>query len=141
MSAQLCLQPPCSEGSYDRIAGKLFNEINVDTYFLEYDTKRAGGSERLKELPLHRSVILGVITSKFPELGDVDKMRERVFRAADFVAEGGSQTREQALKRMGLSSQCGSASHHWGNSVTKADMIANLKLVRTLTDSIWPGEP
>lgn len=130
-----------SEGGYDRIASKLFNEINVDTYFLEYDTERAGGFEPLKELPPYKNVILGVITSKFPELEDVDKTRERVFQAADFVGKGAGQSREQALKRIGVSPQCGFASHHLGNSVTKADMMAKLKLVRTLADSIWPGEP
>lgn len=130
-----------SEGGYDRIATKLFKDIDVDTYFLEYDTPRAGGFEPLKELPAHKNVILGVITSKFPELEDLDKMRERVFQAADFVAKGSGETREQALKRIGVSPQCGFASHHLGNSVTREDMIAKLKLVRKLADSIWPGEP
>lgn len=130
-----------SEGGYDRIASKLFNEINVDTYFLEYDTDRAGGFEPLKELPPYKNVVLGVITSKFPELEDLDKMRERVFSAADFVAKGAGQTREEALQRIGVSPQCGFASHHLGNSVTKDDMVAKLKLVRKLADSIWPGQP
>lgn len=130
-----------SEGGYDRIAGKLFNEINVDTYFLEYDTERAGGFEPLKELPPHKNVVLGVITSKFPELEDLDKMRARVFQAADFVAQGAGQTREEALQRIGVSPQCGFASHHLGNSVSRDDMVAKLKLVRKLADSVWPGQP
>ncbi|KAJ0345099.1 hypothetical protein KNSL1_008694 [Colletotrichum chrysophilum] len=130
-----------SEGGYDRIASRLFKEINADTYFLEYDTDRAGGFEPLKELPAHKNVILGVITSKFPELEDLNKMRERVFQAADFVAQGAGQTREQALKRIGVSPQCGFASHHLGNSITHQDMVKKLDLVRKLADSIWPGEP
>ncbi|KAJ2892750.1 uncharacterized protein MKZ38_009419 [Zalerion maritima] len=130
-----------SEGSYDRIATKLFNQINVDTYFLEYDTPRAGGFEPLKELPAHKNVVVGVVTSKFPELEDVDKMKERVFQAADMVAAGAGQTREQALERMGVSPQCGFASHHLGNSVTMKDMVSKLKLVRKIADTIWPGEP
>lgn len=131
-----------SEGGYDRIASKLFREINVDTYFLEYDTERAGGFAPLKALPAHKNVVLGVITSKFPELEDPDKMRERVFQAADFVGQGaGGQKREEALKRIGVSPQCGFASHHLGNSVTTEDMVNKLKLVRSLADSIWPGEP
>lgn len=130
-----------SEGGYDRVAVKLFREINVDTYFLEYDTERAGGFEPLEQLPPHKNVIVGVITSKFPELEDPEKMRERVFQAADFVARGAGQTREQALQRMGVSPQCGFASHHLGNSVTREDMMAKLKLVRQIADSIWPGQP
>lgn len=130
-----------SEGGYDRVATKLFREINVDTYFLEYDTERAGGFEPLEQLPPHKNVIVGVITSKFPELEDPEKMRERVFQAADFVARGAGQTREQALQRMGVSPQCGFASHHLGNSVTREDMLAKLKLVRDIAESIWPGEP
>ncbi|KAK7744676.1 hypothetical protein SLS53_003565 [Cytospora paraplurivora] len=130
-----------SEGGYGRIASKLFNEINVDTYFLEYDTDRAGGFEPLKELPPYKNVILGVITSKFPELEDLEKLRERVFQAADFVASGAGQTRDEALQRIGVSPQCGFASHHLGNSVTMEDMFNKLSLVRKLADSIWPGEP
>ncbi|KAK9782952.1 putative Cobalamin-independent methionine synthase MetE C-terminal/archaeal domain-containing protein [Seiridium cardinale] len=130
-----------SEGGYDRIASKLFRDINVDTYFLEYDTERAGTFEPLKELPPHKNVILGVITSKFPKLENVNELKERVYQAADVVAQGAGQSREEALKRMGVSPQCGFASHHLGNSVTHEDMVAKLKLVRELANSIWPGEP
>jgi hypothetical protein len=68
-------------------------------------------------------------------------MKDRVFQAAGFVAQGAGQTKEEALKRMGVSPQCGFASHHLGNSVTHDDMINKLKLVRQLADAIWPGEP
>jgi len=129
-----------SEGGYDRVAKKLFNALNVDTYYLEYDTARAGGFEPLKELPKNKNVILGVITSKFPEMEDLKEMKERVLKAADFVAEGNGETQKEALQRMGVSPQCGFASHHEGNAVVKEDMIAKLKLVRQLADSIWPGE-
>ncbi|KAI0018700.1 5-methyltetrahydropteroyltriglutamate-homocysteine methyltransferase [Xylariomycetidae sp. FL0641] len=130
-----------SEGGYDRVATKLFQEIDADTYFLEYDTERAGTFDPLKELPAHKNVVLGVITSKFSELEDLDKMRQRVYEAADVIAKGAGQTREEALKRVGVSPQCGFASHHLGNAVTHDDMVAKLKLVRQLADSIWPGEP
>lgn len=131
-----------SEGGYDRIAGKLFREINVDTYFLEYDTDRAGGFAPLAELPAHKNVVLGVVTSKFPELEDPAALRERVLEAAGFVARGaGRGGADEALRRIGVSPQCGFASHHLGNSVTREDMVNKLKLVRSLADSIWPGEP
>ncbi|KAL2204174.1 5-methyltetrahydropteroyltriglutamate-homocysteine methyltransferase [Sarocladium strictum] len=130
-----------SEGGYDRVAKKLFNELNADTYYLEYDTSRAGGFEPLAELPAHKNVIVGVVTSKFPELEDVQEMKERVLKAAEFVAKGTGQTREEALGRMGVSPQCGFASHHLGNKLGREDMVKKLKLVREIADSIWPGEP
>ena len=130
-----------SEGGYDRIAKKLFASLNFDTYYLEYDTPRAGGFEPLKELPRNKNVILGVITSKFPKMEDLGEMRARVYQAADYVAEGSGQSREEALKRLGVSPQCGFASHSAGNAVVREDMVRKLRLVRELADSIWPGEP
>lgn len=91
-----------SEGGYDRIATKLFNELNASTYYLEYDTDRAGGFEPLKHLPKDKNVILGVITSKFPKLEDEKEMTDRIHKAADFVAEGSGQSKEEALKRLGV---------------------------------------
>ena len=130
-----------SEGGYDRVAKKLFQNLHVDTYYLEYDTPRAGGFEPLKSLPKNKNVILGVITSKFPEMEDIEEMKKRVYEAADFVAEGNSESREEALMRLGVSPQCGFASHSAGNAVQRQDMINKLTLVRKLADSIWPGEP
>lgn len=129
-----------SEGGYDRIATKLFQNLNVATYYLEYDTPRAGGFEPLLYLPSHKNVILGVITSKFPELEDKEKMKARVMEAADIVAKGAGQTREEALKRLGVSPQCGFASHEEGNSLGWEDMKNKLLLVRSIADEIWPGE-
>ena len=130
------------EGGYDRIATKLFKDLeNVDTYMLEYDTERAGGFAPLAELPAHKNVVVGVITSKFPQLEDVEEMKGRVYEAAEFVAKGAGSSREEALRRMGVSPQCGFASHHLGNSVTREDMVNKLRLVRELAEAIWPGEP
>ena len=130
-----------SEGGYDRIAVKLFRELNMHTYYLEYDTDRAGGFEPLKELPANKNVILGVITSKFPKMEDLVETEKRVRQAAKFVAQGSGETEKEALKRLGVSPQCGFASHSSGNAVKMPDMIAKLKLVRQLADKIWPGEP
>lgn len=130
-----------SEGGYDRIATKLFQTLNVSTYYLEYDTPRAGGFEPLLHLPAHKNVILGVITSKFPELEDKEKMKERILAAADVVAKGAGQTREQALKRLGVSPQCGFASHEEGNLLGWDDMVNKLALVRAIANDVWPGEP
>ncbi|MCJ1243250.1 hypothetical protein MMC30_000447 [Trapelia coarctata] len=130
-----------SVGGYDRIATKLFQKLHVDTYYLEYDTPRAGSFEPLRHLPKNRNLILGVITSKFPELEKMKEMKDKVYDAANFIAEGNNERPEDALKRLGVSPQCGFASHSSGNAVEKEDMIAKLKLVRELADSIWPGEP
>ncbi|KAI9837135.1 MAG: hypothetical protein M1837_003131 [Sclerophora amabilis] len=130
-----------SEGGYDQIAKKLFNHLNVDTYYLEYDTPRAGGFEPLKALPKNKNVILGLITSKFPELENIDEMKKKVDQAAELIAEGTGQSKAEALDQLGVSPQCGFASHSSGNAVTMDDMAAKLKLVRTLADEIWPGQP
>jgi len=130
-----------SEGGYDRIARKLFTELNASTYYLEYDTSRAGGFEPLKELPKNKNVILGVITSKFPELEDKEEMKERIFKAAEFVASGSGESKEEALQRLGVSPQCGFASHEDGNLLGYEDMVKKLKLVRQIADEVWPGQP
>ncbi|KAI9574167.1 UROD/MetE-like protein [Boletus coccyginus] len=126
-----------SEGGYDVIAVKLFNELNVDCYYLEYDTERAGTFEPLKHLPKHKSLVLGLITSKFPELEDKALLRERVFDAVRIVASGTGETVDEALERIGVSPQCGFASHEEGNSLTADDMKKKLQLVKDLATSIW----
>ena len=129
-----------SEGAYDRIAKKLFVDLQVPTYYLEYDTPRAGGFEPLKFLPADKTVVLGVVTSKFPKLEDKEEMKQRIYKAADYVAEGAGQTREQALKRLAVSPQCGFASHSDGNSLGWDDMVKKLQLVREIADEVWPGQ-
>ncbi|TKA67941.1 hypothetical protein B0A55_06572 [Friedmanniomyces simplex] len=130
-----------SEGAYDRIAAKLFNNLNVSTYYLEYDTPRAGGFEPLKNLPKDKNVVLGVVTSKSPKLEDQKEMVERVYKAADYVAEGSGQRREEALQRLCVSPQCGFASHAEGNPLGYEDMKKKLQLVRSIADEVWPGQP
>ncbi|KAJ4524868.1 hypothetical protein HRR83_000505 [Exophiala dermatitidis] len=130
-----------SEGGYDRIATKLFQNLNMHTYYLEYDTPRAGGFEPLQHLPKNKYVILGVVTSKFPKLEDEDEMVARVKEAAKWIAKGTGESEQEALARCGVSPQCGFASHSSGNAVKREDMIAKLKLVRRIADRIWPGEP
>jgi methionine synthase II (cobalamin-independent) len=130
-----------SEGGYDRIATLLFQKLNMRTYYLEYDTPRAGSFEPLQHLPRNKNVILGVVTSKFPKMEDEEEMVRRVKEAASWMAKGTGESEEEALKRCGVSPQCGFASHSSGNAVVRADMIEKLKLVRRIADRIWPGEP
>lgn len=130
-----------SEGSYDRIAAKLFQGIDVHTFYLEYDTERAGGFECLRELPKDKRVVLGIVTSKFPLLEDKAEMKKRVEEAARFMALRTGESWQEALKRVSVSPQCGFASHEEGNSIDWDGMVAKLRLVREIADDIWPGEP
>lgn len=115
-------------------------DLNVDTYYLEYDTPRAGGFEPLAHLPKNKNVVLGVITSKFPALEDKNEMISRVNQAADFIAKGTGQPKEEALQQISVSPQCGFASHAEGNSLGYEDMRKKLELVRAIADAIWPGQ-
>ncbi|KAK5048201.1 hypothetical protein LTR84_005871 [Exophiala bonariae] len=129
-----------AEGAYDIIASKLFQNLNVDTFYLEYDTERAGGFEPLKYLPKNKNVIIGAISTKLRKLEDKEEIKQRIYKAADVVAEGSKQTREEALKRIGLSPQCGFSTHESGYPLSDEDQSAKLALIREIADEIW-GEP
>ncbi|KAJ6021446.1 hypothetical protein N7540_006950, partial [Penicillium herquei] len=129
-----------SAGGYDAIASKLFQDLNVHTYYLEFDTPRAGGFEPLQALPLNKNVVLGVISTKSPQLEDIGELKERVLQAAEFIAKGNDISLEQSLQRLGVSPQCGFASNSNENRLTKHNMLDKLNLVRELANSIWPGE-
>jgi methionine synthase II (cobalamin-independent) len=129
-----------ASGAYDIIASKLFQNLNVDTFYLEYDTDRAGGFEPLKYLPTNKNVIIGCISTKVRKLEDKDEMKKRIYSAADFVAEGSGQSREEALKRIGVSPQCGFSTHEEGYPLSDEDQSKKLTLVREIADEIW-GEP
>ncbi|KAJ6018915.1 hypothetical protein N7522_000982 [Penicillium canescens] len=129
-----------SEGGYDRIAIKLFQELNVHTYYLEYDTPAPAASRPLKFLPTHKNVILGVVTSKFATLEDKEEMKTRVIDAAKFIAEGNNISLDAALNQVGVSPQCGFASHREGNAIDWDGMINKLKLVRDIANDIWPNQ-
>lgn len=130
-----------AEGSYDRIAAKLFRELNVHTYYLEYDTERSGGFECLAHLPKEKRVVLGIVTSKFAQLEDKGEMEGRVREAARFMSQGSGESVEDAMQRISVSPQCGFASHEEGNSIDWDGMVGKLRLVRRIADDMWPGEP
>ena len=75
-----------AEGGYDLVADTLFNKIDVDSYFLEYDTPRAGTFEPLRLVPKNKTVVLGLVSSKFPELESKDSLKRRIDEAARFIA-------------------------------------------------------
>jgi len=127
-----------SEGGYDRIAIKLFQEIPADTYYLEYETERAGTFEPLRWLPRNKSVVLGLVSSKFPKMEVKEELIERVQQAAAMIADGEEKrSREEALSQICISPQCGFASHAEGNPVTEEDEIRKLTLVVETAKAIW----
>ncbi|KAF6821891.1 hypothetical protein CPLU01_12339 [Colletotrichum plurivorum] len=126
-----------AEGAYDIIAKKLFENLNVNTFYLEYDTERAGGFEPLRFLPKNKNVVVGIISTKVPALEDKEEMKTRVRRAAEFVAEGSGETVEGALKRVCVSPQCGFSTHESGYPLSLEDEKNKLGLVRQIADEIW----
>ncbi|KAF4982102.1 hypothetical protein FZEAL_2208 [Fusarium zealandicum] len=129
-----------AEGKYDIIAEKLFKDLNVNTFYLEYDTERAGGFEPLQHLPKNKNVVVGVISTKVKQLEDKEEMKKRVLSAADWVAKGTGESQEEALKRISVSPQCGFSTHESGYPLVEDEERKKLSLVRQIADEIW-GEP
>ena len=116
-----------SEGSYAHVAKRVFQEVNVDAFFLEYDSPRAGDFSPLAEVPNDKIVVLGLISSKVPALEDPDDVKRRIHEAAQYLP----------LENLGLSPQCGFASAVSGNPVTEDDQKAKLALVVAVAESGW----
>jgi 5-methyltetrahydropteroyltriglutamate--homocysteine methyltransferase len=115
------------EGGYDPIADVLFNKINVDSYFLEYETARAGGFEPLRLVPKNKSVVLGLVSSKLHQLESKDLLKRRIDEAAKYIA----------LDQLSLSPQCGFASSTEGNRLSEDDQFAKLRLVVEVAEEVW----
>jgi len=116
-----------AEGGYDPVAERLFGAVKVDTFFLEYDSERAGGFDPLRFVPSDKGVVLGLISSKTPKLEAVDVLRRRLDEASRFVA----------LERLGISPQCGFASSVGGNPLTIDDERRKLARVVEVAELVW----
>ncbi|MFQ5913685.1 MAG: hypothetical protein ACE5JS_10920 [Nitrospinota bacterium] len=116
-----------SEGSYQYVAERLFNEVEVDAFFLEYDSPRAGDFEPLRSVPDDKVVVLGLVSTKTPALESPDELRRRIDEAS----------RCMALERLALSPQCGFASAVSGNPVTAEDQGKKLRLVVDVARRVW----
>jgi 5-methyltetrahydropteroyltriglutamate--homocysteine methyltransferase len=116
-----------AEGSYEAVSEKLFNEAAVDTFFLEYDSARAGGFEPLRHVPKGKNVMLGLISSKSPQLESLDELRRRVDDASRFIS----------LSQAGVSPQCGFASSVGGNPLSIDDERRKLARVVELAKAVW----
>ena len=116
-----------AEGGYEPVAEVLFNELDVDAYFLEYDDERSGDFAPLRHVPADKTVVLGLVTSKRPELESYDELAARVAEAARYVA----------LDQLCLSPQCGFASTIEGNVMTEDQQWAKLRHVVDVANRIW----
>ena len=115
------------EGGYDYVSDLLFNEIEVEAYFMEYDSPRAGDFGPLARLPDGKTAVLGLVTTKSPRLEDPDALKRRIDEAA----------RLAPLERLALSPQCGFASHFLGNPLTEDDQRRKLDLVVRVAEDVW----
>ena len=115
------------EGAYDYVAARAFAGLDVDAFFLEYDSPRAGGFEPLRHVGPGRSVVLGLVSTKTPVLEASDDLRRRIDAAARLVP----------LERLALSPQCGFASTAPGNPLTPAEQRRKLELVVDVARRVW----
>ena len=116
-----------ASGGYDFVAEALFSELDVDGFFLEYDDERSGGFEPLRFVPPGKQVVLGLVTTKRPELESKDDLKRRIDEAARYVP----------LDQLGLSGQCGFASTAEGNALTIDDQKAKLTLITEVAAEVW----
>ena len=116
-----------SEGGYDSVAEKFFARTEVDHLLLEFDTPRAGSFAPLRFVPKGRGVVLGLVSSKTPELEKMDSLKKRTQEAARYIDPS----------RLAISPQCGFASTMGGNPVTEAHQRAKLRLCVDAASAIW----
>ena len=116
-----------ASGGYDPVAEVVFGGLNVDGYFLEYDSPRAGGFQPLRHLPKGKTAVLGLVTTKSPVLESKDELKRRIEEASRFAP----------LDQLALSPQCGFSSGIGGNAMTFAEQVAKLRLVVDTAREVW----
>ena len=116
-----------SSGPYDSVADVLFGEENVSAYYLEFDDERSGGFAPLAKIGSGQKVVLGLITTKQPQLENKEAVIARIHEAAKYIP----------LDRLYLSPQCGFASCEIGNKLTEEEQWAKLALVKEIAEEVW----
>jgi 5-methyltetrahydropteroyltriglutamate--homocysteine methyltransferase len=116
-----------AEGGYDAIAEKLFGQLNVDAFLLEYESERAGTFEPLRFVPRDKTVVLGLVSTKLAAMESADQLARRIEQASKFVP----------LENLALSPQCGFASTMEGNLLTEAHQWEKMKLVADTARRVW----
>jgi 5-methyltetrahydropteroyltriglutamate--homocysteine methyltransferase len=109
------------------VAEILFNEINIDAYFMEYDSDRAGGFAPLRFVPKGKMVVLGLVTSKSGTLESKDELKRRIDQAARYID----------LDQLCLSPQCGFASTEEGNILAEDEQWAKLRRIVEVAEEVW----
>jgi 5-methyltetrahydropteroyltriglutamate--homocysteine methyltransferase len=116
-----------AEGGYDAIAEKMFSTLDVDRFLLEYDDERSGTFEPLRFVPRGKTVVLGLVSSKVPQMEDPNELAKRIDEASRYVP----------MDHLALSPQCGFASTAEGNLITEDRQWAKLKLVVDTARRLW----
>jgi 5-methyltetrahydropteroyltriglutamate--homocysteine methyltransferase len=116
-----------ADGGYDYVAEALFNELQVDGFFLEFDDHRSGGFEPLRFVPKEKLVVLGLVTTKRGQLESKDELKRRIEEASRYID----------LEQLCLSPQCGFSSTAEGNAVTYDEEVAKLRLVVETAHDVW----
>ncbi|MGH7886475.1 MAG: hypothetical protein ACREPG_01320 [Candidatus Binatia bacterium] len=116
-----------AEGSYEPIAERVFGALKMERYLLEFDSERAGGFEPLRFVPKGKTVVLGLITTKEPQLESEDELVRRIELATKYVA----------VEYLAVSTQCGFASAASGNLISWDDMRRKLELVAKVAQRVW----
>jgi 5-methyltetrahydropteroyltriglutamate--homocysteine methyltransferase len=116
-----------ARGGYDFVAEAVFGELAVDGFFLEYDDARSGGFEPLRFVPKGKQVVLGLVTTKRPELEQAEDLKRRIDEAARYIP----------LEQLCLSPQCGFSSTVEGNRLTYDDEVAKLRLIVEVAADVW----
>jgi 5-methyltetrahydropteroyltriglutamate--homocysteine methyltransferase len=116
-----------AEGGYDFVAEALFGDLDVDGFFLEYDDARSGGFEPLRFVPKDKLVVLGLVTTKRPELESKDELKRRIEEASKFIG----------VEQLCLSGQCGFSSTVEGNALTYDQEVAKLRLIVETAAEVW----
>jgi 5-methyltetrahydropteroyltriglutamate--homocysteine methyltransferase len=116
-----------AEGGYDFVAEALFTQLEVDGFFLEYDDERSGGFAPLRFVPPGKHVVLGLVTTKKGVLESKDDLKRRIDEAAQYVD----------LDQLCLSPQCGFSSTVEGNTLTRDEQIAKLRLIVETAHEVW----
>jgi 5-methyltetrahydropteroyltriglutamate--homocysteine methyltransferase len=116
-----------AEGSYDFVAEALFGGLDVDGFFLEYDSPRAGSFEPLRFVQPSATIVLGLVSSKTGQREPKDELMRRIDEASAYVP----------LERLALSPQCGFASVEAGNPISQDDQRRKLELVVDVAQAVW----
>jgi 5-methyltetrahydropteroyltriglutamate--homocysteine methyltransferase len=115
------------EGTYDQIAERLLNELKHDRFLFEYDTPRAGGFEPLRFLPKGKIIVLGLVSTKVPQLESVEELKRRIDQASQYAP----------LEQMAISPQCGFSSDVVGNLISEDDQKRKLAVVAEASRQVW----